>query len=56
MDTIRKGLRAGDIEKDTYGRVRCSQCDISLTNESAPDEVFDIRECSECGRRWKELP
>ncbi|QLG26379.1 hypothetical protein HUG10_01955 [Halorarum halophilum] len=55
MKSTRKGLRDGDLEKDNYERLLCSQCGESLKTENDPDEVFTLRICPECGREWKEL-
>ena len=55
MKTTRKGLRDGELEKDTYGRLTCSECGESLKKKNDPDEVFSVRICADCGREWKEL-
>lgn len=55
MESTRKGLRSDDLYKDTYERLNCSACDQTLAKENPPDEIFAIRKCPECGRRWKEL-
>lgn len=55
MKTTRKGLRDGDLYKDTYERLTCSECEQSLSKQNPEDEVFAIRICPGCGRRWKEL-
>lgn len=55
MDSVRKGLRVGDLEKNTYGRVVCADCEIPLGTESDPEDVFDVRRCPDCGAEWKEL-
>lgn len=55
MDSVRKGLRAGDIEKDTYERLVCADCEEVLNTESDPDEVGKIRRCPDCGREWQQL-
>ncbi|ELZ73091.1 MULTISPECIES: HVO_0758 family zinc finger protein [Haloferax] len=55
MKTTRKGLRDGELEKDTYGRLTCSECGESLKKKNDPDEVFSLRICADCGREWKEL-
>jgi len=56
METVRKGLRTGDLEKDTYERLLCTACDIALETENPDDEVFSLRVCPECGQQWKQLP
>lgn len=55
MQSTRKGLRKGVLYKDTYERLTCDNCDQPLNTENDPDEVFTVRTCPECGRRWKEL-
>ena len=55
MKTIRKGLRDGDLVKDTYERVTCAECDSALTTENDPDEISTIRRCPECDSEYKEI-
>ncbi|WP_199174832.1 HVO_0758 family zinc finger protein [Halegenticoccus soli] len=55
MRSTRKGLREGDLYKDTYERLTCSDCDESLKKRSDPDEIYAVRTCPECGAAWKEL-
>jgi len=55
METTRKGLRDGDLHKDTYERLACTACDETLKKKNDPDEVFSVRTCPECGAEWKEL-
>ncbi|WP_197409769.1 HVO_0758 family zinc finger protein [Haloferax profundi] len=55
MKTTRKGLRDGELDKDTYGRLTCSTCGESLKKKNDPDEVFALRICPDCGTEWKEL-
>ena len=55
MQSTRKGLRSGDLYKDTYERLTCSNCEMVLKKRDDPDEVFAVRTCPECGREWKEL-
>ena len=55
MDSVRKGLRAGDVEKDNYGRITCTNCDEALATRNSPDEVGKLRVCPSCGVEWKEL-
>lgn len=55
MDTVRKALRAGDVEKDSYGRLSCTACDEELATDNDPTEVGKIRVCPNCGQEWKEL-
>ena len=53
--STRKGLRDGDLIKDTYERLNCADCEQVLKKENDPDEVFSVRICPECGARFKEL-
>jgi DNA-directed RNA polymerase subunit RPC12/RpoP len=55
MDSVRKALRAGDVEKDSYGRLSCSTCEEQLKTENDPDQVWKVRVCPECGSKWKEI-
>lgn len=55
MESVRKGLRAGEIEKDTYGRLVCAACEVQLAKADDPDDVGSIRTCPECGVRWRRL-
>jgi predicted RNA-binding Zn-ribbon protein involved in translation (DUF1610 family) len=55
MQSVRKGLRAGDLEKDTYERLTCSDCGEELDTRNDPNEVGRVRVCPGCGREWKEV-
>lgn len=55
MKTVRKALRDGDIEKDTYERLNCADCEKALQTRNDPDEVGSVRVCPVCGTEWKEL-
>jgi len=55
MDSTQRGLRAGDLEKDTYERLTCADCAEPLATERRDDEVYTLRRCPECGQEWKEL-
>ena len=55
MQSVRKGLRDGDIEKDTYERLNCAACEMTLKTQNDPDEVFSVKVCPECGTRWRDL-
>lgn len=55
MDSVRKGLRVGDIEMDTFERLECAECGVRLRTRDDPDEVGSIRYCPECGRTWRRL-
>lgn len=56
MDSVRKGLRAGEIEKDTYERLVCAECGEQLKTKNDPDVVGSVRRCPDCGTEWKQLP
>jgi hypothetical protein len=55
MKSTRKGLRDGELVKDTYERLTCAECEKVLKKKDDPDEVFAVRTCPECGREWKDL-
>ena len=55
MKSVRKGLRDGDLEKDTYDRVNCAACGQTLKTRNDPDEVFSVRICPDCGTEYKDL-
>lgn len=55
MDSVRKGLRSGEIEKDTYERLVCVACEEELKTENDPEEVGSVRVCPGCGRTWKQV-
>jgi predicted RNA-binding Zn-ribbon protein involved in translation (DUF1610 family) len=55
MESIRKGLRAGDLEKDTYDRIQCAACGENLSKRDDPDEVGAVRFCPDCGREWHQV-
>lgn len=55
MESVRKGLRAGEIEKDTYERLSCAECEAVLKTKNDPDEVGTVRLCPDCGREWREV-
>ena len=55
MQSVRKGLRSGDLVKDTYERLRCTACEEELKTENDPDEVGSVRVCPECGGKWKQV-
>lgn len=56
MQSVRSGLRAGDITRDTYRRLSCVSCEKQLRTIDDPDELGSIRQCPECGRSWRQLP
>ncbi|WP_423745619.1 HVO_0758 family zinc finger protein (plasmid) [Haladaptatus sp. SPP-AMP-3] len=55
MQSVRSGLRKGEVEKDTYGRLSCSDCGESLKTRNDPDEVYSVRLCPRCESKWKVL-
>ncbi|MFC7044899.1 HVO_0758 family zinc finger protein [Halobacteriaceae archaeon GCM10025711] len=55
MESVRKGLRAGKIQKDTYDRLSCASCGSQLKTQDDPGEVWTLRVCPECGRQWRQL-
>lgn len=55
MESIRKGLRNGDLEKDTYQRIVCGKCEKPLKTTNDPETITTIRTCPDCGQEWKEL-
>lgn len=52
---MRKALRKGEIEKDTYERLSCAECHATLKTKNDPSQVGSVRVCPDCGREWKEL-
>ena len=56
MKSTRKGLRDGDLFKDTYQRLTCTDCEKVLKTTADSDNVFDLRTCPECGTQYKDLP
>lgn len=55
MQSVRKGLRKGSLDKDTYERLTCSDCGKVLKTKDDPEGVGTIRTCPECGGEWREL-
>jgi predicted RNA-binding Zn-ribbon protein involved in translation (DUF1610 family) len=55
MESVRKGLRSGDLEKDTYERLTCTECGEELDTKNDPDEIGKVRICPNCGQKWKEV-
>lgn len=55
MKSIRRGLRDGDVEKDTYGRLSCTECGQSLSTRDDADAVGKVKTCPDCGSEWKDL-
>lgn len=55
MNSVRKGLRKGTLQKDTYGRLSCGDCEVDLKTRNDPDAIGTVRICPTCGREWREL-
>jgi len=55
MDSVRKGLRSGDIEKDTYERLNCATCEVTLETKNDPDALGTVRRCPECESEWQRI-
>lgn len=55
MRSVRKGLRAGEIEKDTYDRLTCTACGVQLGSREDPELLGMVRTCPECGREWEQV-
>ncbi|MFC4407005.1 HVO_0758 family zinc finger protein [Haloarchaeobius iranensis] len=55
MKSVRKALRDGTLEKDTYERLNCAECKKTLKTKNDPDEVGTVRVCPDCGGEWKEI-
>jgi len=55
MESVRKGLRSGGLEKDNYERLSCATCEEQLATKNDPEEIGKVRVCPECGTEWKEL-
>ena len=55
MKSTRKGLRDGELFKDNYERLKCANCEEVLDRRDDPEELFDVRSCSECGQSWKDI-
>ena len=55
MKSTRKGLRDDDLFKDTYERLKCTDCEQVLKTTTDSDKLYDIRTCPECGTQYKDL-
>jgi len=55
MPSVRKGLRSGDLEKDTYERLTCADCGDELDTRNDPDELGKVRVCPSCGSEWTQI-
>lgn len=55
MQSVRQGLRKGEIVKDTYERLECAECGVQLGTRDESDQVGSIRECPRCGQEWEQV-
>jgi len=55
MRSVRKGLRAREIVKDTYDRLTCATCEVRLAKRDDPSMLGMVRTCPECGRSWEQV-
>lgn len=55
MKSVRKALRAGELEKDTYDRLVCAECTKPLQTQNDPDDIKTVRSCPDCAGEWKEI-
>ncbi|MFC6717098.1 HVO_0758 family zinc finger protein [Natrialbaceae archaeon GCM10025810] len=55
MKSVRKALRQGELEKDTYDRLVCAECEKPLKTENDPETITTIRTCPDCEAEWKEI-
>lgn len=52
MDSVHRGLRGKQLEKDTYGRLYCKACGARLTRRLADSSFGSVRTCPDCEREW----
>lgn len=55
MRSVRKGLRAGEIEKGLYDRLECAECEETLSTRDDTDVLGVVRTCPNCGHEWQEI-
>lgn len=55
MTSVRKGLRSGELEKDTYERLTCTECGEELGTKNDPDALATVRFCPDCEREWEQV-
>lgn len=55
MPSVQKGLREGEIRKDTYGRLECAECGAQLDQRNDPDELGSVHTCPDCEREWQRM-
>ena len=55
MKSVRRGLRDGELSKDTFERLHCEPCDEELKTQNDPSEIGSVRICPQCEKKWKEI-
>lgn len=55
MDSVRQGLRQGTIERGTWDKLQCSECEAQLSPIDDPEELGSVKQCPECGTSWREM-
>lgn len=55
MDSVRSGLRQGELERDTYDRLVCVECGKTLKRRDDPDVVGTVRFCPTCGTEYSQI-
>lgn len=55
MDTVRDGLKQDKLEKDTFDRLICAECNRALSIRNDPEELGSVRFCEDCGAEWLEM-
>ncbi|AFZ71830.1 HVO_0758 family zinc finger protein [Natronobacterium gregoryi] len=55
MKSVRQALRNDELDKDTYDRLVCAECDKPLQTENDPDSIKTVRICPDCKQEWKEI-
>lgn len=55
MDTVREGLRDGDIHRGRFERLACAACDRELTLTDDAEVIGNVMTCPGCGSKWQDL-
>lgn len=55
MESVRSGLRNGKLERDTYDRLVCAECDVSLKRRDDESMVGAVRFCPNCGAEYQQI-
>lgn len=55
MDSVQAGLRADDLERDTYDRLQCTACGSVLKTQDDSEGIGRKRVCPDCRSEWREL-